>query len=274
MKKLQITLCTLLAVTASFHVHAAEPGKIMEHTVDRTSTVRQNDHQLTEAQKNKAAKDSAKQIDHDTKYGKATEGKYTQRINELTDSPAPLTSKEAQELAKNQHSLKTIQDQNSSQSTTGISFEENEAPAREQKEQNKSNTETRRTDSTDSLKTVDLNDSQVVQDAQNVKDTSTLTSFIKSMVDSLFGKDTTNAEVQDAMDQAMSDAQAEQWWSPWDGSKFQRWYDNTMENFRQIKNSLSKSLSTKDNDIASKILDGFTSVDLFDEHPLFYDSKK
>lgn len=123
---------------------------------------------------------------------------------------------------------------------TGIPLPESEAsPAVDKTEKNESNTETDRTDSTDSLKTVDLTDEVTAQaQAKNVKNTSGVTSFIKSMVDRFFGKDANNQKVKDGMDQAMSDAQAEQWWSPWDGSKFQRWFDNTMESFKQIKASL------------------------------------
>lgn len=239
MKKLQFTLCTLLAVTASFNVHAWESGKGFEHPIDAISTARHNDHQLSDAQKNKAVKESQKQIEHDAKSGNATEEKYTQRIKELTDSSEPLTSQETQELAKNQESLKTIQDKKlAQQPTTGIPLDEAEAPVVEKTEENESNTETDRTDSTDSLKTVDLNEAEVMQDAQNVKDSSGVTSFIKSMVDRLFGKDANNPKVQDAMDQAQADAQAKQWWSPWDGSKFKRWYDNTMKSFKQIKESV------------------------------------
>lgn len=256
MKKLQIALYTLLAVCASLDVHAMahEPAKVAEpnKSIEQTSIEKTQD--MNKKSKENSRKKSQQKADaRNNKRFNSSD--ITSTTSSTVQGEKPTSSSTGISLEDNQASpvlgekqydesnTETSRTDSTDTSSTGIPLPEGEAsPAVDKTEKNESNTETDRTDSTDSLKTVDLTDEVTAQaQAQNVKDSSTLTSFIKSMVDSFFGKDANNPEVKDGMDQAMSDAQAEQWWSPWDGSKFQRWFDNTMESFKQIKESLPKA---------------------------------
>lgn len=253
MKKLQIALCTLLAVGASLDVHAMKSG---EHTVEPNKSTEQTSIEKTQEMDKKAKENSRNKSQQaadkrnkgrfdssDTTSTKSSPVQGEKPTSPLNGIPLPEAevSPAAERTEENKLNTETGRTDSTDASTSGISLEKAAEPSVENAQKDESSAETGRTDSTDSqrFESVDLTDEVTVQaQAQNVKDTSGVTSFIKSMVDSFFGKDANNKEVKDGMDQAMSDAQAEQWWSPWDGSKFQRWYDNTMESFKQIKASL------------------------------------
>ncbi|AXK61088.1 hypothetical protein [Candidatus Chromulinivorax destructor] len=255
MKKLQIALYTLLAVCASLDVHAMahEPAKVAEpnKSIEQTSIEKTQD--MNKKSKENSRKKSQQKADaRNNKRFNSSD--ITSTTSSTVQGEKPTSSSTGISLEDNQASpvlgekqydesnTETSRTDSTDTSSTGIPSSEAEAsPAVDKTEETESSAETSRTDSTDSqrFESVDLTDEVTAQaQAQNVKDSSTLTSFIKSMVDSFFGKDANNPEVKDGMDKAMSDAQAEQWWSPWDGSKFQRWFDNTMESFKQIKASL------------------------------------
>lgn len=307
MKKLYITLCTLSALVAGINLQAMEPGaksvdapKTVENTSEQQTAEMHERAKQQSTNKSKQAADARNQQKFGTTDTTSTVDLKTPDKLSPTSSTVDLKTPETTDTNVN---LTSGDNSTTSTPSQGIALTE-VTPDAQSTEQNVneplSNNEpsdvfnTAR-DSTESFITVDFNNegvpAEVVDEAKNVTDKSSLSKFIETLSKLFFRENSDNPEVQDAIRASIADAESHQWWSPWDGSKFQTWYDNTMESFRKVKESLptvslfsspnyveklnkafnketqskSSTKRTNLNNAVNDVLSGFTNVNLNEE---------
>lgn len=233
---------------------------------------------LTPEQQANARKKADAKVKNDTKGTNSKTDVAQKYIDTANDPKTSPSEKNKNILAYEQLTGEAFPDSNGKKisdtnTSTGLNLSRTEEPAAQEKPVSDKNETEQASDDLANLRdkmfSVDLNESEIIQEAQNVKDSATARSFIQSMFERFFGKDTNNPKVQDAMNEAIESANSSQWWNSSDESIFTKWYDNTKQTLIQLKNSISKSLSrltssSKNNNAATGILDGFTSVDLND----------
>lgn len=195
---------------------------------------------MPDAQGNNIALDSNQHADE---INTALVNKYTKILNDGTLSPAELLKNR---IAFEKLTGKAYDGQNKiGETSSALNSEPQESEVLNEFQEQESDRMNNRFDSTDSLETVRLSsiDENTMEGiAKNITNESSFIKYVTDWVQNLFGKNSSNPEVQQAQEMAIEQGKSKPWYNPWDESTFHDWYTNTMDTFIQLKKSLTPSL--------------------------------